>query len=80
MSSNYASVFNVSDPENPVNVDGELEIRTVHIVCEDAEFAYIREGLSSGDQVVVTSLATAAPGTGLKRIGDETDDTEASTP
>lgn len=61
-------------------VDGKLEIRTVSIACEDAEFAYIREGLSDGDEVVVTSLATASQGIGLKRIGNDAEDAEGGTP
>ncbi|MEX1224741.1 MAG: efflux RND transporter periplasmic adaptor subunit [Pirellulales bacterium] len=46
--------------------DGKLEIREVDIVFRDAEFAYIREGLADGEQVVTTNLATVAEGVGLR--------------
>ncbi len=33
--------------------DGKLEIRETDIVFRDAEYAYIREGLEQGEEVVV---------------------------
>ncbi len=54
-----------------VMVDGKLEIRPVEIVFEDARFAYVGSGLRDGDEVVVTDLATVAPGILLKRIESE---------
>ena len=50
--------------------DGLLEIRQTEIVFQDAEHAYIRTGLESGDEVVTTTLATVAAGIGLRKIGD----------
>jgi RND family efflux transporter MFP subunit len=49
--------------------DNQLEIRQVDIVFRDADYAYIREGLQSGEEVVTTTLATVANGVGLKKAG-----------
>lgn len=48
--------------------DNKLEVRETNIVFQDAEHAYIRKGLESGDEVVTTTLATVAEGIGLRRI------------
>lgn len=50
--------------------DAKLEVRETEIVFQDAEHAYIRRGLESGEEVVTTTLATVAEGIGLRRIGD----------
>lgn len=49
--------------------DDKLEIREVELVFRDLEFAYISEGLESGDEVVTTTLATVANGVGLRKKG-----------
>jgi hypothetical protein len=49
--------------------DDKLEIRETDIVFRDAEYAYVREGLSSGEEVVTTTLATVADGVGLRKVG-----------
>lgn len=49
--------------------DGVLAIQPVDIEFQDAEFAYIRDGLSADDLVVTTSLATVKDGVPL-RVGD----------
>lgn len=49
-----------------------LEIRETNIVFRDAEFAYIRGGLASGEEVVTTTLATVADGVGLRKVNDAT--------
>ena len=46
----------------------ELEIRKVKILFQDADYAYIREGLGDGEDVVTTTLATVANGVGLRKI------------
>lgn len=46
--------------------EGALAIQPVNIVYQDAEFAYIDEGLSAGDQVVATNLATVREGIRLR--------------
>ena len=46
--------------------DGRLEIRQLDIVFQDAEYAYVRNGLEDGDQVVTTSLATVREGAALR--------------
>lgn len=50
--------------------DGKLQIRETDVVFRDAEHAFIREGLESGEEVVTTTLATVAEGVGLRRVGD----------
>lgn len=48
-------------------MDGDrLAIRDVDIVFQDADFAYIGEGLSADDRVVTTSLATVREGVKLR--------------
>lgn len=46
--------------------DGRLVINEVDIVFRDAEHAYIRSGLSEGDRVVTTNLATVKEGVKLR--------------
>lgn len=48
--------------------DSKLQIREIDVVFRDIEFAYIRSGLNTGDEVVTTTLATVAEGVGLKKI------------
>ena len=50
--------------------DGKLQIRETDIVFRDAEYAYVRTGLESGEEVVATTLATVAEGVGLRRLED----------
>lgn len=42
--------------------EGKLRIQPVDVRFSDAEYAYIGEGLSAGDRVVTTSLATVVDG------------------
>ena len=51
--------------------ENQLEIRETEIVFRDAQYAYIKEGLENGDQVVTTTLATVANGVKLRREGEE---------
>ena len=66
-----------------VMVDDKLEIREAKIEFQDAKYAYIRSGLEDGDEVVITTLATVAPGVGLRKVdpdnknATETDEDEA---
>jgi len=53
-----------------VMTDDALEIRETDIAFRDAEYAYIRQGLASGEEVVTTTLATVANGVGLRKVGD----------
>lgn len=46
--------------------DGKLHIQPVTVQFEDTEYAYISEGLTDDDQVVITSLATVREGTPLR--------------
>ena len=50
--------------------DGKLQIAEVDIVFEDARFAYVRSGLSDGDQVVTTNLSTVVEGAPLRVEGE----------
>ncbi|MEO9591654.1 efflux RND transporter periplasmic adaptor subunit [Rhodopirellula bahusiensis] len=51
-----------------VMADEQLEIRETQVVFRDAEYAYIREGLKEGEDIVTTTLATVANGVGLRKI------------
>lgn len=55
--------------------DGKLDIRETDVVFQDPEFAYIRSGLESGEEVVTTTLATVADGVLLRKTSDEEDAT-----
>ena len=50
--------------------DDKLEIREAEIDFRDADYAYIRDGVTHGEEVVVTTLATVAEGVGLRRTND----------
>ncbi|TWU43033.1 Multidrug resistance protein MdtA precursor [Novipirellula aureliae] len=59
--------------------DGKLQIREVTVDFRDADHAYISKGLASGEEVVITTLATVADGVGLRRIeGDDLGDEDAA--
>jgi RND family efflux transporter MFP subunit len=60
-------------------MDGDqLAIRDVEIVFQDAEYAYIRGGLSDRDAVVTTSLATVREGVKLRLKGRQEGGHEAA--
>ena len=46
--------------------DEKLEIREVNILLTDDEYAYIKDGLEDGEEVVVTDLSTVSNGVGLR--------------
>lgn len=48
--------------------DNQLEIRTADIVFQDPQYAYIRNGLEAGEEVVTTTLATVANGVQLRKL------------
>ena len=58
--------------------DGKLEIREAEIIFRDAEYAYLREGVRDGEEVVTTTLATVAEGVGLRKAGEATRAAEGS--
>ena len=49
--------------------DGELAIRDVHIRFQDADHAYIDDGLADGDRVITSHLSTVVEGADV-RLGD----------
>jgi len=49
-----------------IDENGVLRIRDLEIVFRDDEFAYVRSGLSTEDQVVTTNLATVFDGAALR--------------
>lgn len=49
-----------------INESGVLQIRELDIVFRDDKFAYIGAGLSTGDQVITTNLATVFEGAALR--------------
>ncbi len=63
-----------------VMAEGRLSIREATVVFRDALFAYIREGLETGDQVVTTGLATVVEGLALRRQGRSTDPNAPESP
>ncbi|WP_421773208.1 efflux RND transporter periplasmic adaptor subunit [Gracilimonas sp.] len=50
-----------------------LSIRDVEIQFQDAEYAYITQGLSGGEQVVTTNLASVTEGAPLRLEGSSTE-------
>ncbi len=54
-----------------VTTNGQLEIRQTDIVFRDPDYAYIRGGLESGDEVVITTLATVADGVRLRKVNGD---------
>ena len=49
-----------------IDENGVLRIRELEIVFRDDEFAYVRSGLSTADQVITTNLATVFDGAALR--------------
>lgn len=56
----------------------QLEIRETQVVFRDAEYAYIRQGIEEGEDIVTTTLATVANGVGLRKITDDEVESEAT--
>ncbi|AHM61138.1 RND family efflux transporter MFP subunit [Flammeovirgaceae bacterium 311] len=52
--------------------DGELQIREVEIVMNDAEYAYIASGLRENEEVVTTNLSTITEGVKLRKKAADT--------
>lgn len=50
--------------------NGELQIRDAEVVFRDANYAYVREGLEGGEEVITTTLATVAEGVRLRKRSD----------
>ncbi len=51
-----------------ISNNNQLEIRKTDIAFRDPDYAYIRNGLESGDEVVITTLATVVDGVRLRNI------------
>ena len=56
-----------------VDSENRLAARTVGIAHRVPGFAYIQEGLSEGDELVVSRLRNPLVGTKVKRAGAEAD-------
>ena len=52
--------------------DNKLEIREVNVALTDDQYAYISNGLETGDKVVSTDLSTVSNGIGLRTQGENT--------
>ena len=50
--------------------DRKLAIRDVEIVFRNEDYAYIREGLDDGDQVITSELASVVSGARLRLESD----------
>lgn len=59
-----------SDDSIWVMEDETLRIRPVTILFQDAEYAYISDGLEDGAMVVTTNLSTVVDGAGLRLEGE----------
>jgi len=57
------------------NDNNELEIRQVTVDRATTTTAYISAGLNDGDRVVTTAVTTPVPGTPLRMLDSNTDDT-----
>jgi multidrug efflux pump subunit AcrA (membrane-fusion protein) len=55
--------------------DNKLEIREVDVALTDNRYAYISNGLQTGDKVVTTDLSTVSNGIGLRTEGQSTTET-----
>ncbi len=55
--------------------DGKLRIHEVDIVMQDANYAYISDGLSENARVVTTNLSTVTDGAGLRLEGSGSETT-----
>lgn len=53
-----------------VFADATLEIRSLSILFEDRQYAYVSDGLTGDEEIVSSSLASASPGIGLQRVED----------
>lgn len=54
-------------------MDGDsLRIRAVDIVFRDARYAYLHDGLNTGERIVTTNLSTVVDGAPLRLAGNET--------
>lgn len=60
--------------------DGQLVINELDIVFEDAEYAYVRDGLRADDRVVTSSLATVEEGIDLRLEEAAEDDAPGEAP
>ena len=54
-----------------VNTGDSLSIRNINIQLQDAEYAYITEGLEGGEQVITTNLASVTEGAPLRMQGSQ---------
>jgi RND family efflux transporter MFP subunit len=54
-----------------VKANGVLQIRTVELAFLDKQYAYISEGLSAGDRVVTTNLASVIEGASLRLASED---------
>jgi len=55
-----------------ISVDNQnnLIIKKVNIVSSDAEYAYIDEGVNTGDRVVITSIQAPVNGMAVRVAGE----------
>ena len=61
-------------------VGGELVIRKIEVVFRDADYAYVSDGLETGDEVVMTNLATVADGIGLRKTTPKSNQSATAKP
>jgi hypothetical protein len=57
--------------------DGKLDIRDVEVDFRDKTYAYIREGLEAGEQVVISQLATVVDEAALRTAEESEESADA---
>lgn len=57
-----------------VDDDNKIEIRTVEILRADANFAYIRRGVSAGERITTTAIEAPTNGMSVRTDADADDD------
>ncbi|MEL7238057.1 MAG: efflux RND transporter periplasmic adaptor subunit, partial [Planctomycetota bacterium] len=63
-----------------IMAEGKLDVRDVEVAFEEQDAVYISAGLSSGEEVVTTPLATVTPGVELRRINNNDENKDAEEP
>lgn len=61
-----------------VMADDQLQIRDVDILFNDANYAYISDGLNEADRVVITNLTTVVDGAALRVAESDTGDNQTA--
>jgi len=61
-----------------VNDDNKIEIRTVDVLRADANYAYLRSGVSAGERITTTAIEAPTNGMSVRTEADDNGDSSAS--